>query len=90
VVRASCLNSFQLKIAGRMGLLKKPIISQTVRATLRGCPVFMPIFRVGTETYPLHSALFQQPQDARTTTTSCFSPTTSESNFKSTCANFVP
>jgi len=46
----------------RKGLLKKPIISQTVGATLRGCPVFMPIFRVGTETYPLHSALFQQPR----------------------------
>ncbi|MCD6216380.1 hypothetical protein J7L05_00795, partial [bacterium] len=44
--------------------LKKPIISQTVGATLRGCPVFMPIFRVGTETYPLHSALFQQPLPA--------------------------
>ena len=50
-----------------MGLLKNPVLSQTVGATLRGCPVFMPIFRVGTETYPLHSALFQQPQDACTT-----------------------
>ena len=46
----------------RKGLLKNLVLSQTVGATLRGCPVFMPTFRVGTETYPLHSALFQQPR----------------------------
>jgi len=39
-----------LKIAGRMGLLKKLVLSRTVGAALCGCPVFTANLKAGTET----------------------------------------